>query len=99
MRRHRTTARGFSLLLLLGLSAGAAAAQPIEGGGSSNKPAPVVPAPKPAAPKNRLIFPLVGSQVQYHDDYGEARPIGNEEGNDIMTPRHTPVVAPEAAKV
>jgi hypothetical protein len=103
MRRRRTTARGFSLLLLLGLSAGVAAAQPIEGGGSSNaKPAPVpnpgTPGPKPASLKNRMIFPLVG-QVQYQDDFGQPRPIGNEEGNDLMTPRHTPVVAPEAAKV
>ncbi len=61
------------------------------------KPAPAAPTAKPS-PKTRLIFPLVGP-AQYHNDFGEPRPIGNEEGNDIMTPRHTPVVAPEAATV
>jgi hypothetical protein len=50
------------------------------------------------SPSTRLIFPLVGP-AQYHNDFGEPRPIGHEEGNDILTPRHTPVVAPEAAKV
>jgi hypothetical protein len=65
------------------------------------KPSATAPATKPTAtpsPKTRLIFPLVGP-AQYHNDFGEPRPIGHEEGNDILTPRHTPVVAPEAAKV
>ena len=65
---------------------------------SNPKPKPK-PKPKPRPPNApRLIFPLVGP-AQYHDDFGEPRPIGHEEGNDIMTPRHTPVVAPEAARV
>ena len=50
------------------------------------------------SPSTRLVFPLVGP-AQYHNDFGEPRPIGHEEGNDILTPRHTPVVAPEAATI
>ena len=96
-------------MLLLGLTAGVAAASPgnypgLDGPG----PHPLKPKPsttssptKPTAepsPKTRLIFPIVGP-AQYHNDFGEPRPIGHEEGNDILTPRHTPLVAPEAAKV
>src|SRR4051812_12087229 len=108
MRRHRTTARGgISLLLLLGFSAGVAAASsgnyPGQDGPGpkGHKPSAASQATKPTAtpsPTTRLIFPLVGP-AQYHNDFGEPRPIGHEEGNDILTPRHTPVVAPEAAKV
>jgi hypothetical protein len=108
MRRHRTTARGgISLLLLLGLSAGVAVASPgnypgLDGPGPHpRKPSAATPSTKPTAkpsPKTRLLFPLVGP-AQYHNDFGEARPIGHEEGNDILTPRHTPVVAPENATV
>jgi hypothetical protein len=47
------------------------------------------------SPKTRLIFPLVG-RAQSHNDFGEPRPIGHEEGDDILRPRHTPVVAAEA---
>src|SRR6266571_5028792 len=108
MRSHRTTARGgISLFLILGLSAGVAAASsgsyPGQDGPGPRRSKPATPAhpTKPVAkpsPKTRLIFPLVGP-AQYHNDFGEPRPIGHEEGNDIMTPRHTPVVAPEDAKV
>lgn len=94
-------------MLLLGFSAGVAAASPVnypglDGPGPRTlKPSATAAATKPTAtpsPKTRLIFPLVGP-AQYHNDFGEPRPIGHEEGNDILTPRHTPVVAPEAAKV
>jgi hypothetical protein len=101
---HRTTARGgISLFLLLGLSAGVAAASsggyPGQDGPGPrpSKPKPTAVSTKPTArpsPKTRLVFPLVGP-AQYHNDFGEPRPIGNEEGNDILTPRHTPVVAAE----
>jgi hypothetical protein len=94
-------------LLLLGLSAGVAAASPSNypgqdgAGHRTRKPSthtsPARPVTKPS-PSTRLIFPLVGP-AQYHNDFGEPRPIGHEEGNDILTPRHTPVVAPEAAKI
>jgi hypothetical protein len=108
MPSHRTTARGgISLFLLLGFSAGVAAASSGNYPGQDG-PGPGTKRPKPAAvsttptakpsPKTRLVFPLVGP-AQYHNDFGEPRPIGNEEGNDIMTPRHTPVVAPEDAKI
>jgi len=67
------------------------------------KPKPAATTPtKPVttpSPKTRIIFPLVGGPVQYHNDFGEPRPIGHEEGDDIMTPRHTPVVAAEAGTV
>jgi hypothetical protein len=94
-------------LLLLGVTAGAAAASPgnypgQDGPGPrTHKPSATSQVTKPTAtpsPTTRLIFPLVGP-AQYHNDFGEPRPIGHEEGNDILTPRHTPVVAPEAAKV
>ena len=94
-------------MLLLGLTAGVAAASPgsypgLDGPGPHpRKPSAAASTTKPVAtpsPKTRLIFPLVGP-AQYHNDFGEPRPIGNEEGNDIMTPRHTPVVAAEAGKV
>lgn len=92
-------------MLLLGLTAGVAAASPnlypgIDGPGAKGmkpKPSTAAPVAKPS-PKTRLVFPLVGP-TQYHNDFGEPRPIGHEEGNDIMTPRHTPVVAPEEATV
>jgi hypothetical protein len=108
MRCHRTTARGVSLLLLLlGLSAGVAAAQPgnsgeTEGGtGPIAKPKPTTlpPASTPAqVTANRIVFPVVG-QVQYTNDFGAPRSQGRHEGNDIMAPRKALAVAAEAGKV
>lgn len=109
MRRHRTTARGvFLLLLLLGLSAGVAAAQPGNSGESEGGSGPVTK-PKPATPKptatpparvsaSRIVFPVVG-QVQYTDDFGAPRRQGPHQGNDIMAPRRALAVAAEAGKV
>ena len=39
-----------------------------------------------------LLFPVVGGAT-YTDDYGDARPQGGHQGNDLMAPKHTPVIA------
>jgi hypothetical protein len=54
-----------------------------------------------AAPRKqpqRLIFPVVG-QVKYYDDFGESRPGGPHQGDDILAARHAPAVAVEAGTV
>ena len=89
MTCHRTTARGVVFLFcLLGLGAVVAAAS----ASSPNN--------KGTVGKNhkRIIFPLLG-RTPYDDNYGDPRPIGHEEGIDIMKPRHSVVVAAEAGKV
>jgi hypothetical protein len=55
-----------------------------------------VAAPLKAVP--RLIFPVVGGAT-YIDDFGDARPGGTHQGNDLMAARHTPAVAVEAGTV
>jgi hypothetical protein len=45
-----------------------------------------------------LIFPVAGSTT-YVDDFGQARPGGAHQGNDLMAAKKTPVVAVEAGKV
>src|SRR5262249_5375764 len=107
--RHRTTARGgISLLLLLGLSAGVAAASP------DNYPGLDGPGPHPRKPQatattattakpatvnaSRIVFPVVG-RVQYTNDFGAPRPQGPHEGNDIMAPRRALAVAAESGKI
>jgi hypothetical protein len=92
-------------LLLLGLTAGVAAASPggypgLDGPGphrrkpstssSTTKPTPVS--------ASRFVFPVVG-RVQYTNDYGAPRPQGRHEGNDIMAPRRALAVAAEAGKI
>jgi murein DD-endopeptidase MepM/ murein hydrolase activator NlpD len=49
-------------------------------------------------PPARIFFPIIGPAV-YHDDFGEARPGGPHQGNDILAERHAPVVAVEAGKI
>jgi hypothetical protein len=49
-------------------------------------------------PPAHIIFPVVG-QVQYRDDFGEPRPGGPHQGNDIMAAKKSPAVAAEAGKV
>ncbi|MGE5690203.1 MAG: M23 family metallopeptidase [Pseudomonadota bacterium] len=53
-----------------------------------------------AAPSGvpELIFPVVGSAT-YTDDFGDARGQGRHEGNDLMAPKRTPVVAVEPGTV
>jgi hypothetical protein len=45
-----------------------------------------------------LIFPVAGA-VSYIDDFGQARPGGAHQGNDLMAAKKTPVVAVEPGKV
>ena len=51
-----------------------------------------------AKPPAHIIFPVV-AQVQYRDDFGEPRPGGPHQGNDIMAPKRAAAVAVEAGKV
>ncbi|MBA3329541.1 MAG: M23 family metallopeptidase [Actinobacteria bacterium] len=84
MPRHRTTTLGVTLLVI-GLAAGPAAAGRLA----------AAAAPRPVPP---LIFPVVGP-VTYGDDFGDARGQGSHEGNDILAPKRSPVVAVEAGTV
>jgi murein DD-endopeptidase MepM/ murein hydrolase activator NlpD len=49
-------------------------------------------------PPAQIIFPIIGPAV-YRDDFGEPRPGGVHQGNDILAERHAPVVAVEAGKI
>ena len=57
----------------------------------------LVAAPAASAKGNlpTLIFPVVGGSTYYEDDFGDPRPQGSHEGNDLLAPRNTPVVAAE----
>jgi hypothetical protein len=52
--------------------------------------------PKGAVPT--LVFPVAGP-TSYTDDFGQARPGGPHQGNDILATKKTPVVAVEAGKI
>jgi len=45
-----------------------------------------------------LIFPVVG-QVSYTDDFGDPRPGGRHQGNDLMAPKRATAVAVEPGTV
>jgi hypothetical protein len=45
-----------------------------------------------------LVFPVAGPTT-YVDDFGQARPGGPHQGNDLMAAKKTPVVAVEPGKV
>ena len=45
-----------------------------------------------------LLFPVVG-QVTYTDDFGQARPGGLHQGNDLLGTKRAPVVAVEEGTV
>jgi hypothetical protein len=49
-------------------------------------------------PVPQLIFPVVGPTT-YHDDFGDPRPQGKHEGNDLLAARLSPAVAAEAGKI
>jgi hypothetical protein len=107
MRRHRTTARGgLSLIVLLGLTAGVAAAstgtRPGDGGpGPAPKPTTAPPASGGThvqVSASRIVFPVVG-KAQYTNDFGAPRSQGAHEGNDIMAPRRALAVAAEPGKI
>jgi hypothetical protein len=84
MRRHRTTARGLLLALLLsGLTA--VSISPRSASGETTGVPP-------------LVFPLV-AKTTWWDNYGDPRPNGRHAGVDIMAPSRSPVVAVEAGRV
>jgi Peptidase family M23 len=45
-----------------------------------------------------IIFPVAG-EATYIDDFGQARPGGPHQGNDMMGVKKTPVVAAESGKI
>ena len=47
---------------------------------------------------NPIIFPVVGP-YNYTNDFGDPRPQGRHEGNDILAPKKSPVVATEDGKI
>ena len=49
-------------------------------------------------PPEHIVFPLVG-KVQYVDDFGDPRPGGAHQGNDLMAAKRSPAVAAESGKV
>jgi hypothetical protein len=83
MRRHRTTARGTALSLLLAGLAAAILASPSSGGPQA------VP---------RLVFPLV-ADTDLWDNYGDPRGTHSHAGIDMENPWRAPVVAVEAGRV
>jgi hypothetical protein len=97
MRRRRTIARGIFATVILGLTAGQAAALPDPG---------LVPAAPSTSGRtsgtvvtaDRIIFPVVG-QFRYGNDYGDPRPQGRHEGIDIVAQRKALAVAAEPGRV
>jgi len=51
-----------------------------------------------SAPPTRIVFPVVG-KTTFSDDFGDPRPGGTHQGNDMIAARHTPVVAAEGGTV
>jgi hypothetical protein len=84
MRRHRTTARGILLSLLLAGLAAAALATPASSGRGPGVP--------------RLVFPLV-AHTDLWDNYGDPRGNGRHAGIDMENPWRAPVVAVEDGRV
>jgi hypothetical protein len=82
----RPIAGGSAAVVLLALLLAAVTA----GGASAARSAQGAP---------KIVFPIVGSVTAWHDDFGEARPIDHEQGNDIGVKPHTPVVAVAAGTV
>ena len=87
MTRHRTTARGVSLLIFVGFLAAAFVASP----GAAPKPGLIDGKP--------IVFPLIGD-YSYTMNFGDPRVQGSHQGIDIeRVPWRTPVVAAEAGKI
>jgi hypothetical protein len=85
MRRHRTTARGAGLaLLLLGLAAVTGTARSATSDTEGTVP--------------KLVFPLVAKTVLW-DNYGDPRGNGRHAGIDMQNARGDPLVAVEAGRV
>jgi hypothetical protein len=90
MTRHRTTARGASLLILTALL-GAAFALTASSGAIAAKPGLI--------DGKAIVFPLIGNYA-YGMNFGDSRAQGSHQGIDIEgVPWRTPVVAAEAGKI
>jgi hypothetical protein len=85
MRLPRTTARILLPAAALALVASAGVHKSRAAVASSTPPA-------------RIVFPVVG-KTTFSDDFGDPRPQGPHQGNDVLAARHTPVVAAEAGTV
>jgi hypothetical protein len=84
MRRHRTTAVGTLVSLLLAGAVAAASATPARSTASGAVP--------------RLVFPLV-AKTDLWDNYGDLRSNGRHAGIDMENPWRAPVVAVEDGRV
>jgi hypothetical protein len=92
MLSHRTTRTGILVALLAALlTAGSAAAHEPKAGAAKAVGGGLV-AGKP------IVFPLLG-RAKYFDDFGDSRPNGGHEGNDIVGDWRAPVVAAEDGRV
>jgi len=59
----------------------------------------VLAAPAASAPKvPPLLFPVAGPTT-YEDDFGQPRPGGMHQGNDLLAAKKTPAIAVESGKV
>jgi hypothetical protein len=59
---------------------------------------PAAASPRAGGVPSQIIFPVVGP-YRYTNDFGDPRPQGRHEGNDILAPKHSPVVAVEDGKI
>jgi hypothetical protein len=59
---------------------------------------PAVASPRAGGVPSQIIFPVVGP-YRYTNDFGDPRPQGRHEGNDILAPKKSPVVAVEDGKI
>jgi hypothetical protein len=95
MRRHRTTCTGILLALVTALiSVGSASATTPGSGGPPGEAAPT----EGLVGGEPIVFPLL-SRVWYTDDFGDPRPNGSHEANDVKGDWRAPVLAAEAGRV
>jgi peptidase M23-like protein len=87
----RTTARGFLCIALLGLLAGTAAAKP-------DPPYRYHQLPKTKPAGKQIVFPVLG-RARLTNSFGDPRPQGAHQGEDIMADRWSPALAAEAGRV
>ena len=59
---------------------------------------PAVASPRGASVPNPIVFPVVGP-YRYTNDFGDPRPQGRHEGNDILAPKRATAVAVEDGKI
>ncbi len=59
---------------------------------------PAFASPHAGGVPDPIVFPVVGPYA-YTNDFGDPRPQGQHEGNDILAPKKSPVVAVESGKI